>query len=61
MWQARVGPRSDREPGQVDEVVVGTGMGALELIEVQPEGKPRRTGLEWANGARLSHDDRLGR
>ena len=37
-------------PGSVDGVVVHTGEGALELVEVQPEGKPRRQATDWANG-----------
>ncbi len=47
-------------PGQVDGVMVGTGDGVLELVEVQPEGRPRRSGRDWVNGARLTGDDRLG-
>ena len=34
-------------------VVVGTGMGAVALREVQPEGKRRMTGAEFARGRRL--------
>lgn len=47
-------------PGQVDPPVVGTGDGVLELVELQPEGKPRRSAAEWWRGARLSPDERLG-
>lgn len=53
--------RDDLAPGQVDGTIVGTGAGAVELIDVQPEGKPRRAGRDWANGAQLGPDDRLGR
>ena len=60
VWQANVVERSDLEPGQVNGVVVGAGTGALELIEVQPEGKGRRSARDWANGARLLPSDRLG-
>ena len=42
-------------------VVHPTGDGAIELIEVQPAGKPRMDAAAWANGARWSTDDRLGR
>jgi methionyl-tRNA formyltransferase len=33
--------------------------GALELQAVQPAGKPRMAGRDWANGARLRVGDRL--
>jgi len=56
-----LGDRHDLDPGQVDGTAVGTGDGAVELVEVQPEGKPRRAAVDWANGAQLGPDDRLGR
>lgn len=34
-------------------LVLGTGMGAVALVEVQPEGKRRMTGAEFARGRRL--------
>jgi methionyl-tRNA formyltransferase len=34
-------------------VIVGCAEGALELIEVQPEGKKRQSGVDWFNGLRL--------
>ncbi len=37
-----------------------TGDGRIELLEVQPAGKPRLDASAWANGARWSDDDRLG-
>jgi methionyl-tRNA formyltransferase len=52
--------RGDLSPGQTDGTAVGTGTTAIELVEVQPEGKPRRAGRDWANGAQLGPDDRLG-
>ncbi len=42
------------------EVVAATGAGALVLDEVQPEGRARQAARDWANGARLTGDDRLG-
>ncbi len=33
-------------------IAVGCGDTALELVEVQPEGKPRRAASEWFNGVR---------
>jgi methionyl-tRNA formyltransferase len=43
-----------------DGVVHPTGDGEIELLEVQPAGKPRMSARSWANGARWSADDRLG-
>ena len=34
-------------------LVVGTGDGSLEILELQPEGKRRMSGADFANGARL--------
>lgn len=59
--RTRLGERSDLAPGQVDGVDVGTGEGSIELVEVQPEGKPRRAARDWSHGAQLGADDRLGR
>lgn len=47
-------------PGQLAGTVVGTGDGLIELLEVQPEGKPRRSAADWVNGARPRPTDRLG-
>ncbi len=58
--RTRLLDRTDLEPGQVEGTAVGTGTTAVELVEVQPEGKPRRDGREWANGAQLGAGDRLG-
>ena len=41
-------------------VVVGTGDGAVALLEVQPEGKRRMTGAEFARGQRLQAGTRCG-
>lgn len=41
-------------------LVVPTGDGDLELLEVQPEGKPRMDASAWANGARWSREQRFG-
>jgi methionyl-tRNA formyltransferase len=47
-------------PGAVDGLRVGTGDGALELQEVQPEGKGAMAAADWRNGARPRSDERLG-
>jgi methionyl-tRNA formyltransferase len=42
-------------------LAVGCGSGtALQLLEVQPEGKKRMSALDFANGYRLVSGDRLG-
>jgi methionyl-tRNA formyltransferase len=48
------------EPGSLDGTKVATGEGALELLEVQPEGKGAMVAGDWARGAHLAPGDRLG-
>ncbi|MDQ3979178.1 MAG: methionyl-tRNA formyltransferase [Actinomycetota bacterium] len=49
-------------PGEIDpaRLLVGTGEGALELIEVQPEGRAPLAAAAWRNGARPEAGERLG-
>lgn len=47
------------ESGSIDGLTVMTGDGAVELLEVQPEGKPRQAAAAWRNGAQPTADDRL--
>jgi len=47
-------------PGALDGLRVGTGDGALELVEVQPEGKAPMAAPDWRNGARPRIEERLG-
>ena len=49
-------------PGELDGsgVLVGTGGGALQLVEVQPEGRGLQTAEEWVRGARLQPGERFG-
>ena len=35
-------------------VVASCGSGALELVEVQPEGRRRQSGADWFNGLRAA-------
>jgi methionyl-tRNA formyltransferase len=42
-------------------LLVGTADGALELVEVRPEGRRAMSGAEFARGARIGADDWLGR
>ncbi len=53
------------EPGTVIDFgpqgpIVQTGQGALELLEVQPEGRRPMSGLDFARGYRLKMGDALG-
>lgn len=53
VWRTSLAPTGEG-------IVHPTGDGEIELLEVQPAGKPRRSAAAWANGARWSADDRLG-
>jgi methionyl-tRNA formyltransferase len=57
---------ADLGPGRLavdprGRLLVGTGDGALELVEVRPEGRKAMSGAEFARGARLGPDEWLGR
>jgi methionyl-tRNA formyltransferase len=41
-------------------LTVGCGAGALELLEVQLEGRKRMSGQDFANGHRITLNDKLG-
>ncbi len=60
VWEAVVRDDDGLSPGEVRGVRVGTGAGVIELVEVQPEGKPRRAASAWANGVAGHPDLRLG-
>jgi methionyl-tRNA formyltransferase len=47
--------------GPDGRLLVGTGDGVLELVEVRPEGRRAMSGAEFARGARLGPDEWLGR
>ncbi|MGP8205830.1 MAG: methionyl-tRNA formyltransferase [Acidimicrobiales bacterium] len=47
-------------PGELQGDRAGTGEGALELLVVQPEGKPAMSGADWARGARPRPGERMG-
>jgi methionyl-tRNA formyltransferase len=55
-----VAPLPDGPPGALAGPRVRTGDGALELVEVQPEGKGRQPVRSWLNGARPAPGERLG-
>jgi len=59
--RARVlGEERELFAGQIQGDRVGTAGGALELLIVQPEGKPPMDGGAWARGARPQPGERLG-
>lgn len=53
----------DEEPGEIVEVdpafVVATGEGALQFLDVQPEGKHRMAASEWLRGRGATKGDRF--
>ena len=55
-------PAGSPEAGVLDPgtLRVATGEGWLELVEVQPEGRPPQPAAAWRNGARLQAGERLG-
>lgn len=68
VWRARLSGGTPAQstptaPGSILEsrttVVIATGEGALELLEVQPTGKQKMSALDWARGARLGAGDKL--
>jgi methionyl-tRNA formyltransferase len=64
VWKARVGEK-DGVPGRLwrenRQVYAGCGEGtALELLEVQLEGKARMTAESFANGQRFGENENLG-
>jgi methionyl-tRNA formyltransferase len=56
--------RGELAPGELavakNAVLVGTGSHAVELGEVQPQGKKRMRAADWARGARVASGERLG-
>ena len=63
--QARPVPeRTDLAPGQLsagkNNVYVGTGSYAVELLWVQPQGKKPMRGADWARGVRIAAGETVG-
>jgi methionyl-tRNA formyltransferase len=44
----------------VKPLVLGCGSGALELLEVQLEGRKRISGADFANGRHLAENEDMG-
>ncbi|MFJ8311950.1 MULTISPECIES: methionyl-tRNA formyltransferase [unclassified Streptomyces] len=61
---ALVADRADLAPGELsvakNNVYVGTGSHAVELLWVQPQGKKPMRGADWARGVRIAPGERLG-
>jgi methionyl-tRNA formyltransferase len=55
VWKSRVVEQPSLKPW-----VVATGEKALELVEVQLEGRKRMSAADFANGQRLTENDKLG-
>ncbi len=51
---------SDAAPGTLQGDTVVCGRAAVQLLVVQPEGKPRMSADDWLRGAHLSPQERLG-
>ena len=62
IWKSRVADRTGAAGQFVERKppVVACGQGALELVEVQLEGRKRMAAADFANGQRLTEEDRLG-
>jgi len=65
IWRCRLAqPQADREPGELyaqgRRLYAATGDGALELLEVQNEGRKRMDAAAFLNGQRISDTEILG-
>lgn len=63
IWRSRVAEVAAPRPGVVASVkplTAGCGFSALELVEVQLEGRKRVSGADFANGQRLADNEILG-
>ncbi len=63
IWKSRVHSGSSHGAGNFASVkppVVSCGKGALELVEVQLEGRKRMPAADFANGQRLTENESLG-
>ncbi|MGH9103976.1 MAG: methionyl-tRNA formyltransferase, partial [Acidimicrobiales bacterium] len=47
-------------PGTMRRLEVATGSGCLRLLTVRPEGRQALAAEDWARGARLADEERLG-
>jgi methionyl-tRNA formyltransferase len=59
--RARPVPGEGHAPGTLEDTRVAAGDGALQLLEVQPEGKGAMAAEDWLRGTRPAPGERLGR
>ena len=63
LLHAKLSPDKAGSPGTIvaikPNLVVAFGQGSLELVQVQPSGRGRMTGTDYANGAHLKPGERL--
>lgn len=64
LLRSRIHPTADGgEPGQLlvrhSGLVIATGSGAVEIVELKPEGKRAQTGSDFRNGHRLVAGERF--
>jgi methionyl-tRNA formyltransferase len=52
--------RLEGEPGRLEGEIVTAGLGGLQLVTVQPEGRGPMTAADWVRGARPRPGERLG-
>lgn len=64
IWKSRVAPQSgEAKPGRfasLKPLTVWCGSGALELVELQLEGRKRMPAADFVNGQRLNENESLG-
>jgi methionyl-tRNA formyltransferase len=63
IWRSRPRAGQGPQPGRLLTLkppVVSCGAGALELVEVQMEGRKRMSAADFVNGQRLTDNDSLG-
>lgn len=58
--EARVVAGNGGAPGSLAGTIVSTGDGGLELVRVQPEGRPGLPAADWLRGARPTPGEVLG-
>lgn len=58
VYRSQVGPDKNLEPGQMifenDQLLLGTGAGTVQLLEIQLPGRRRMSGAEFAHGYDLT-------
>lgn len=59
IWRSRPGTGASGAPGTISGTTVACGEGALELLEVQLQGRRRVSGADFANGQRITKGEVL--